>query len=448
MSLPPEGRTERLEPILPFAAPAQGRPGRPRQRSIPRALNTALWWSELAFLATAALGLLIAVLENALGGLGLSFATVMRLGGLYFFGFNHVRMDATVTSADVEGPLFGLSVAMLTGTAVAVALTFVGGRGAGRAAGGRAATRALWGSLVALPYAAFSLVLSFAVGIGFGLPRAFEGGGVNIAVAHLQAFLWPLAIAGVAGAVGGLWSAREDRTEPTLLDAVLRGGWRMLAWGLGLSMVGILVLAGVRPDATRDYLDRTAGGGARGVALLLHHLLVLPNQSAAVLVPAMGACDRLTGVGEPSTVLCYARFPVGGDLGTALLDLTGIVPTAVESPLDAIEFAPAPRGFLVFLLVPAAATVLGGFAAGSGMARASLAVRAGALAGVGFALAVGLISALAGISLHVGAQQPTTATLGPDPVLGALVGLAWGVGGGAIGGLLSRVRRQFGRRTP
>ena len=86
-------------------------------------------------MATAAFGFLIAVTENALGGLGLSFVNVLRAGGLYFFGFNHVRADLTVTSSDVQGPLFGVSVALLTGTAIALVLMFIGGRAAGRRVG-------------------------------------------------------------------------------------------------------------------------------------------------------------------------------------------------------------------------------------------------------------------------------------------------------------------------
>jgi hypothetical protein len=436
VSFHPEEATERFPPVRSITQP----PSHRIRRSIPQALNAALWWGELAFVAAGALGVLVALLENALGGLSLGAATVLRAGGLYFFGFNHVRIDVTVAAPDVDGPLFGLSVALLTGTAVAVGLLFVGGRSAGRRAGGGAVARAAWGSLCAIPYAALSLLVSFAVGIGFALPRGFEGGAVTVAVSHVQAFLWPLAIGAIAGAVGGLWSLREERDAPSLLDAAVRGGWLMLAWGMGLAFVGLLVLAAAKPGSTRAYLDRTAGGGASGVGLMLHHALALPNQSMGVLLPAMGGCDHLTGVGEPSEVLCYGRFPVGGDPGAALLELTGVAPSALDSPLDAIEFEPAPRGFLLFLLVPVGATLIGGLAAGSGQPSTWMGVAGGALSGLVFALLVVVASVLAGISLHVGVQAPTTATLGPDPAGGGAAALAWGVGGGVVGGLLSRLR--------
>ena len=44
----------------------------------------------------------------------------------------------------------------------------------------------------------------------------------------------------------------------------------MFVAGLVLSFVGLLVVAGVRPQDTRAYLDSTAGGGLKGADGLVH----------------------------------------------------------------------------------------------------------------------------------------------------------------------------------
>ena len=42
---------------------------------------------------------------------------------------------------------------------------------------------------------------------------------------------------------------------------------------------------------------------------IAHHVLLLPNQSMWVLVPAMGGCDGLSGGGVSATFLCYSKVP-------------------------------------------------------------------------------------------------------------------------------------------
>ena len=65
--------------------------------------------------------------------------------------------------------------------------------------------------------------------------------------------------------------------------------------GIVLSFVGLLVVAAARPEATRGYLDATAGRGYRGADGLVHTALATPNLATWVLVPAMGGCDGVRG---------------------------------------------------------------------------------------------------------------------------------------------------------
>ena len=103
----------------------------------------------------------------------------------------------------------------------------------------------------------------------------------------------------------------------------------------------------------------------------------------------------------------------------------------------------APRAYLLFLLVPAAATVLGGMAAAKRAKAPDRRVGAaiGALSGVVFALLLLAVGILASLSLRFATHAQVGGfsfvfRLGPDLVIGTLLGLAWGVAGGAVGGII------------
>jgi hypothetical protein len=119
-----------------------------------------------------------------------------------------------------------------------------------------------------------------------------------------------------------------------------------------------------------------------------------------------------------------------------------------------VSFGNAPPGYLAFLLVPAIATIMGGRWAGSVSERSGGAAAAiGAAAGAVFAVAMlGAILA-SSITLSYGADPDAVGRgghlwIGPDPVTGTLVALAWGVIGGSIGAASSGLRRSRGVRTP
>jgi hypothetical protein len=163
--------------------------------------------------------------------------------------------------------------------------------------------------------------------------------------------------------------------------------------------------------------------------------LSLPNHAIFTLVPAMGGCDGVYGEGVRLDAICLDRVP-------RELSLELFTPESGPRP----EIDDAPRAFLILLLVPAAATTLGGVAAvrrarrrareWSGPERAGI----GAGAGVVFAVLVAAASALAGIRVSgelFGGAATGSIVYGPDPLRAGILALGWGILGGAIGGLLA-----------
>ena len=120
------------------------------------------------------------------------------------------------------------------------------------------------------------------------------------------------------------------------------------------------------------------------------------------------------------------------DVPLVEVSLDGWDPSGLGAP-------PVGLGFLtpVFLLVPIAATLLGGRVAGRGARSTTAAVASGLAAGLVYA-AVGVATAwFASIDLpFLLLDDPTT--LGPSFGRLALVSLVWGSLGGALGALTER----------
>jgi hypothetical protein len=210
----------------------------------------------------------------------------------------------------------------------------------------------------------------------------------------------------------------------------------MFVVALALSFVALLVMAGLKPDATRAYIDRTTGRGASGFDLLAHHVLALPNQSMFVLVPAMGGCDRVEGTAEPRSFLCLSKIPRHGNVNLTAPFLPG-KHGVLRSPFKGVRFGKPPAPFWLFLVIPLGAAVVGGVRASRPVGRRLDGALAGALAGAGFAVlvAAGCVAATLAVRFY-GGQAPASLTIQPDPVAGALLGLLWGAAGGAVGGFL------------
>jgi hypothetical protein len=117
----------------------------------------------------------------------------------------------------------------------------------------------------------------------------------------------------------------------------------------------------------------------------------------------------------------------------------------VSLPFGRSTFGTAPAGYFLFLLVPAIASVLGGVRAARGAPSRAEAVRRGALAGLVFAIGVG-VTALAAIvtigyrSSLAGDLTQGWVAIGPDPVAGFALALGWGVAGGVVGAVVSSRR--------
>ena len=409
----------------------------------------------LIFLLIAGIGIVAAVTTLVLAAPGVSIGGALRVGALYLGPFHHVALvfegdlavdSSTLPGANVPGggsATVELGVALLAVTGLAVWLLFRAGRRS--AFGDRAGVRALTGSRVALGYA--PAVLLVALLVRFEEPvelGSFVTGGVRISLSAWQAFVFPFAIAALAAASGGVWSWASPALDPSAARAraVLGGGWRIFLLALALSYVGLFVSGIAQPDeavalatpSTARYIDTVFERPGPGSALFAHHLALSPNEAIWAFVPAAGACDVIRG-SERSDVLCYGRFPSFGASG------------------GDVAFGKAPPGYLAFLLVPAIATIVGGRWAGSVSGRSGATpVAVGVAAGVVFALLMLGAIVASSITLTYGADADAARRgghlwIGPDPVIGTLVALAWGVIGGAIGGATSGLRGLRRERT-
>jgi hypothetical protein len=401
----------------------------------------------LVFLLIAGVGILAAVTTLALAVPNVSFVGALRVGALYLGPFHHVALvfegDLAVDPSRLPGanlPAGGsatveLGLALLAVTALAVWLLFRAGRSS--AFGRRASVRGLTGARVAFGYAPpvvlVALLVRFDEPVELG---SFVSGGVRVSLSLWQAIVFPFALAALAGAWGGVWSwASRERSSAVRARAVLGGGWRMFLVAIGLSYVGLFVAGIVQPDepvalatpSTARYFRTVFERPGRGAAILAHHLALSPNEAIWALVPAAGACDVVRG-SEREDLLCYRRFP-------------SFVASSGE-----VAFGNAPAGYLVFLLVPAIATIAGGRWAGSASGRSGAgSAVVGSAAGVVFAVVTLAGCVLSSITLSYGTTAGSVGRgghlwIGPDSVTGTLLALAWGMAGGALGAVTAGFR--------
>jgi len=385
----------------------------------------------LAFLATTIAAQLVPVSIDVFGG-GLALSTAIKLGWFYELAFHKVAIDVT----GAGGATGRISIAFLSGTGFAIWVLFRAGRRAARRAGPSFGPRVLAGAMVgpvyALPIAAITSLVRLQLSTGGSFaPETLGFRGVV-----WQAFALP-ALLGIGA--GGAAGALEALPRNSRGRAWLVGGWRALLGALGLAVVGVLVLAAVKPQGTAAYARAVSSNGPRAAALVLgHHALLVPNQSFFVLAPSMGGCTELRGPKASIPLLCPGRLPAlsSPDILDDVARVDGAQPAG-----GANADRPMPAGYWMFVLVPAVATFSGGRSAGSGSGARESLVR-GAGAGVVFAVLVGVGSWLASAELVLHAVESpgtTVLTLGPRPLPTALLALAWGVVGGVLG---ATTRRQ------
>lgn len=411
----------------------------------------------LTLLATVLFGQLLAVLQYVARPQEIAGPDVLRLGGLFFYAFHHVaiRMDLSGVPGAGDFPLaaafdvsLSLSVALLLATAVVGWLLFRAGRAVAAGAEGPWWVRPLHGIKPAVPYAAATFLLSFAVRFS-PRPSAAPGDlGAADLVLHpspWSALFWPLALGAVFGAAGGLSAVRAQafRSERgRWVRGGLAGGWRMTWLALVLAFGGLLVLAAVKPDDSGAYFRVVSAGTAvQGASIVVMTALLVPNVAAAVATAAMGGSVAVGILGSSCTVLSYGRFPRGitarPDLGPSFLqDPCGFLP---------VRFETAPAGYFLFLLIPLAATVLGGWLAAR---RAEVLDRrdaglAGAAAGCVFAVLFSGVALLARFTADaegafLALVSGTSSSVGPSLTAAFLLALVWGVLGGSAGGAMHR----------
>jgi hypothetical protein len=419
----------------------------------------------VAFLVVAGVGQAAALLVWTIADTGASAAAFARIGWMYVGAFHHVAIELEVPDVELtaagtgpEATSLSVGVALLTVTAVAAWLLYRAGRAAADRAGGRVARRVPRGAAVSIAYAAPILVISLLVDVATPLRLGgFASGELRVSLSAWQALVRPLAIAAAAGAAGGLRSALDAAAgEPAAdrIGAAIAGGWRMVVVGLALSLGGLFVAGVVQPDgpaalltpSTARYVRAVFDRPTPGILLLGHHVAVAPNEAVWTLVPAMGGCVSVRGSVQ-ADLLCYRRFPT--DVVAAPVPIPG---GRLVLPIGGASFGAAPAPYLAFLLVPALASVLGGRRAGARRGTTGVdAIGLGAAAGVVFAALVAVVAALSSVTVAYGAAFAESATagrvvLGPEVWSAALLALAWGVIGGAIGaatrGWIARLRAR------
>jgi hypothetical protein len=267
----------------------------------PRAgLIRGLLQGSLVFLVMGLLATVVALATLLTGDAGA--AEIARIAGLVFLGFHHVGIRAEFPTFELGGlpgleggegvsdlPVgsfdisYTVAVALMLGTLLALVLLYRAGRRAAEEGGGSLAWRAVQGASVAIPYAALAVAVAAAVSFSIQLPAeaaAFvgPGGSVELAPTLMSAALWPLGLAALAGALGGLLSGAPDAATPRSRRglAIVAGGGRMAVGLLLAGFLGLLVLAALSPDMTAAYMESVTSGGS-GLQTLLATVLVLPN---------------------------------------------------------------------------------------------------------------------------------------------------------------------------
>jgi hypothetical protein len=357
----------------------------------------------------------------------------MKLGLLNALTAFGVRLDGTLV--DPFGRQTGHERLAFTALLLTFGIVWMLFRCGRRAAAGvdGALRRAIVGVSVAPPIA----VVAF--GVSFLVPLRFPDYGLDpVRPVAWEAFAFPLVLAGVVGAAGGLSATAEEGDRRGLVRArsVVAGGWTALVVALLVGFGGFLVLAATEPRATSNYARRVGSLGGGGAVLVSLHVLLLPNQGFDLLAPSIGACTSLRDVSPREPSPAVARLCPSG--------------LRVEDPLGDGTTSPLPRAFAVFWVGAAFASVAGGHRAAAGVRGKESAGRA-AGAGAAFALFVAAGSWLGSLTLVV-PLLPGVYVLSPEQPRTTVLALIWGVAGGLVGALLGALApgstQEAGRGGP
>ncbi len=408
-------------PATPEADAGPGTPASPGSRVRPL---RAAGLGALAALVLFGTGLVIATLEYVATGGRYRAWTWVKVAILYALSFCGVGIRASVRAGGFAAGSPALDVAyrlpLLLGASLFVWLLFRAGRGLAHPGQspmpfGLAIAAVVVGAALPLFLASFLVSL-----------RLPEVGNVVVTMVPWEAAAFPLLVA-AASVTGGAYAGwRERAGRRRRVEMWLEGGWRMLTTALALAFLGFVVVAAVNPAATGRYARSARDAGRTGAVVVLHHLLLLPAQTMLSLAPAMGG---------------QVQVEVAPDAGVTALSIRRISPSPAAGVLfgRAADGAPIPLGdaWYAFLLVPAAASVVGGRSAGrsdrGALARATDGAGAGVVfcvmvtGGCAFATTVLPLLSLGFAPVRIATSMGTT----------ALLALMWGVAGGVVGALTS-----------
>ncbi len=360
---------------------------------------------------------------------------------LSMFAWHAVSFDAEIALPQGEAPFgssleFSVTSAVMLGLAIAGYLLFRAGKRL--AEPGLEWFSAVRGVQVALIYAALMLALAVVAGFDISLADfapAGEAGqdapqSLSIRPSLAGAFFMPFLLATFAAGAGALSGRKLPRERMSRLAlAGISGGWRAAWLAVALSSVGFLIVAALNPDETRAYLEIIPGGGLARALLVVATLLLLPNVGTGIAAAAMGGSFNVTALGDSCAVISFLQFPHG--VGQPGPDASCALP---------LDLGPAPFQYALFLLVPLAATIAGGWLASQrvGATRREEGAFAGAIIALPFALWLWMLALLARVGYSAGGFIPfqVQVWIGPGLLSTVLIALIWGAAGGAIGGAL------------
>jgi hypothetical protein len=421
-----------VEPEAPGLPPAHGDAG----------IAAAACRGLAAFGIVTAVGVAIGMAEYAATNGAYRPWTWIKVGFLYLLSFCGVGLHV-----DSSGPsTFGLGethlqlrLPMLVCTALVVWLLFRAGRSCGERAariglGARARSAAVL--TVALAFAVPTFLVSLPATLRF--PNVAG----TVSPERWESAILPLGLALSAAAAGSWRGRRSTERGAGRAIAMIEGGWHMFLLAVALAFVAFLVLAAVKPDGTGDYARFVRDSGRVGEVTVAHHVLLLPDQSIWLLGPAMGGSTQVVVFGAESFPGTVKMSGVDEGALALFLDPTGEVGKG---------HVVLGGGFYLFLLVPLVATVLGGRRAASRAAGSAERV----LRGLGAGAVFGVLMATAALFSAASLPLPLLGQFDVLPVSihaampsTALLALAWGAAGGALGALSSGWWRSPAGRPP
>ena len=378
----------------------------------------------LVFVPVYVIGQLLAVCAGIVTGwYGLS--SWVRIGLAESLTSVRVAFDATATSGGTSQSAGQLVLATGALTIAVLVLAFRAGRAHAAGLEERPLAAAAAGSAVGLGFALPTFATSFAATVvidRFGIDR--------LQPVRWQAFALSLIVAGAAAAAGALARARQgvDERIGERVVAAVAAGAAAFWWGLVLAFIAALVTAALSPTQVGTYARILDRGGAVGAAAIIQQALLVPNGSVLVLATSMGATTTVAVGADGAIAVTREGVHANGAAGQFVAAVLGA---------NGTEIARFPWWFAGWLLVPLAATVIGGRIAAAGIARRSERVARGAASGLVYAALCAI--AVWGASITIpgwGVGRSEVVTLGASPVIAGALALVWGLVGGAIGGAI------------